>query len=162
VRSQFTVKAAELAAAITAVLPEFIVASNSYSPTVLYHLGIVALFLLLERIDDAHRLTGFMIGLVCGALALLRSEFVLTAGVIMCALWWEKRRRHLPVMLLTVVAVVAPWQVRNYLVFERPVLLSTNAGLNLYRGNNPGEIGDWNDEQRRGEACRPLVCERAR
>lgn len=38
-------------------------------------------------------------------------------------------------------AVVAPWTVRNYRAFDRVVLVSTNAGFNLYVGNGPGATG---------------------
>jgi hypothetical protein len=41
------------------------------------------------------------------------------------------------VCAVTTVVCVAPWTVRNWLVFERFVPISTNGGSNLWMGNNP-------------------------
>jgi hypothetical protein len=38
---------------------------------------------------------------------------------------------------------VAPWLVRNYLVFHRPVFIRDNLGIELRAGNQPGSRGLW-------------------
>jgi hypothetical protein len=47
--------------------------------------------------------------------------------------------------LVAAAVVLAPWAVRNYLLFERFVLVSTNGGGNLYRANNPLATGGYTD-----------------
>ena len=39
--------------------------------------------------------------------------------------------------------LLAPWTARNYSVFNRFVLVSTNGGVNLWIGNNPGTTGKY-------------------
>jgi hypothetical protein len=39
--------------------------------------------------------------------------------------------------------VVGPWTVRNYRVFDRFVLISTNGGFGLYGANNPAATGGY-------------------
>lgn len=56
----------------------------------------------------------------------------------------ETRRRRLGLLVgvhVAMAAVVAPWTMRNYRVFGRVVLVSTNGGYNLFIGNNPHARG---------------------
>ena len=39
--------------------------------------------------------------------------------------------------------LLAPWVVRNYLVFNHFIPLTTNGGMNLYRGHNLEQSGGW-------------------
>lgn len=48
-------------------------------------------------------------------------------------------------LLLAAAAVVLPWTLRNYAIFERFVLVSTNGGGTLYRANNPLATGGYTD-----------------
>jgi len=41
------------------------------------------------------------------------------------------------------VALILPWSLRNLQVFDRFVLVSTNAGANFWMGNNPGTNGGY-------------------
>ena len=43
--------------------------------------------------------------------------------------------------------LILPWSIRNYLVFEKVVPLTTSFGLNLFRGNNAEGIGSWGDDE---------------
>lgn len=51
---------------------------------------------------------------------------------------------HTAAVLALILLAVAPWSVRNYQVFDRPVLVSTNLGANLWMGNHPGSSGTYN------------------
>lgn len=51
--------------------------------------------------------------------------------------------------ILGAIVVIAPWTWRNYEVFDRFVLVSTNGGDNFYRANNPLATGGYT---LRGEA----------
>jgi len=56
-------------------------------------------------------------------------------------LWWAGRGRvrwwqfFLPVVVVGL--LILPWTVRNYLAFDRLVLLNTNAGFAFFWGNHP-------------------------
>lgn len=41
------------------------------------------------------------------------------------------------------VITIAPWTVRNYIVFHKLIPISTNGGYNLYVNNNPYANGSW-------------------
>ena len=45
----------------------------------------------------------------------------------------------------TLLLVVAPWSIRNYRVFGRPVFIVTSGGINLLIGNNPDADGGYGD-----------------
>jgi hypothetical protein len=45
-----------------------------------------------------------------------------------------------------IILIILPWQVRNYVVFDKIIPITTNSGLNLYRGHNPYGISVWADD----------------
>lgn len=47
------------------------------------------------------------------------------------------------VVLAVMALVIAPWSVRNSLLFHRFVLISTNGGANTWMGNNPASFGQY-------------------
>jgi 4-amino-4-deoxy-L-arabinose transferase-like glycosyltransferase len=49
----------------------------------------------------------------------------------------------LVIIYLAAAAVIAPWSVRNMLLHEGFVLISTNGGPNLWMGNNPNSKGQY-------------------
>jgi 4-amino-4-deoxy-L-arabinose transferase-like glycosyltransferase len=51
-------------------------------------------------------------------------------------------------LLVGVLAPIAPWALRNQHIFHRPVLVSSNGGSVFYRANNPLATGGWTE---RGE-----------
>jgi hypothetical protein len=66
-------------------------------------------------------------------------------------LWaiWPLRRRFLPVFKLTAGSALiffvglAPWTIRNYIVFHKFIPLRTDFGLELWLGNNPSVPDSW-------------------
>jgi len=88
-------------------------------------------------------------GLFCGVAALVRPNAILV--LLALALWavWTGRRRspRLPYLagaltiLLGGLLAVLPATVRNWIVAEDLVPISSNAGINLYIGNNPDANG---------------------
>jgi 4-amino-4-deoxy-L-arabinose transferase-like glycosyltransferase len=67
------------------------------------------------------------------------------------ALWaiWPLRRELLPAGKLVMasslifIAGIAPWTIRNYVVFHKFIPLRSNFGLELWLGNNPGVPDSW-------------------
>jgi 4-amino-4-deoxy-L-arabinose transferase-like glycosyltransferase len=49
--------------------------------------------------------------------------------------------KRVGVFALAVAAMAAPWAIRNYVVFNRVILVSTASGESFWRGNNPYSTG---------------------
>src|SRR5665811_950968 len=88
-------------------------------------------------------------GLLLGALALVRPEFLaialLVAGVVLVRCGWDGWRvclRQALVLLLGVAVVVAPWAVRNAIALDRVVPVSTGGGQVLFAGSYLPSGGD--------------------
>lgn len=138
----FNDKVAIFTALAAAVLPEFIYATASYTPTVLYHFCVLLLFLAITQIQQG----GWRIPAIClllSVLMYLRSEFVLVALLLLLVLFlrWSKPKTIL--IGLLAFGSLLPWAYRNYVVFDAFVPLTTNAGLNLHRGHNAKGIGEY-------------------
>lgn len=79
--------------------------------------------------------------------ALAAASYVRPIALIMAPLLFmtdavAKERRHGAVLacvlaMVAMVACILPWTIRNWQVFDRFVLVSTNGGANLWMGNNP-------------------------
>jgi 4-amino-4-deoxy-L-arabinose transferase-like glycosyltransferase len=90
-------------------------------------------------------------GLLLGSAALTRSFGVLFLpifGLYLCFAW-QRGWRAAVVFGIAFVAAIAPWTIRNYSAFGRPVLIATNGGSTFYGANNdlvagtPREFGSW-------------------
>ncbi len=133
-----------ISALITAVLPEFLYACVSPTPTLVFQL-LALLILILSQ--DAHG-TGksVLLGAAIAVSILFRAEMALFWLLFSLLFMLEKRLRTVLVSSAVVMLVLSPWSVRNTVRFGRFFPLTTSAGLNLYRGNNAYGIGDWGDE----------------
>lgn len=138
--------AAVLTALIAALLPEFLYAVLSFTPTVLYHLLVVLLFLRLlplteKNTDPTNR--SWDIGLLLALLIYLRSEMALFALLLIGFCFVQRRFRRGLVIGAVTIALLLPWSIRNAMVFDTVVPMTTSFGLNLYRGNNTDYIGSF-------------------
>lgn len=83
-------------------------------------------------------------GLVCGLSALVRPNALLFFPAVAVWAWWMSRRRNdrrfltvgIPGMALGIVVAILPVTIRNYAVSGELVWITSNAGINLYLGNN--------------------------
>ncbi len=92
------------------------------------------------------------IGIGFGLLFLFRGEAPLYAAVTIMMLLYACRtqlRLVFPKLLLATVVslgILAPWTIRNYLVLDRLVPISSNGGFNFWRGNNALTTGSpWTE-----------------
>lgn len=140
----FSARSALWASAFVALLPEFVYATTSYTPTVLYHVAIMLLLLLLYD-DQNMQSTKAQIGIALLMLftIYLRPEFLLFAGIILVCLLKQRNIKGALVIGGMIVLLLLPWQMRNYATFHRFVPLGTSFGLNFYRGHNPDAIASW-------------------
>jgi Flp pilus assembly protein TadD/4-amino-4-deoxy-L-arabinose transferase-like glycosyltransferase len=83
-------------------------------------------------------------GLLLGLLGLVMPNTLVLAPVALVWIWWVGRRRKdrrrfrtaLVGFSLGVAVTIAPATIRNYAVSGEAVLITSNAGINLYIGNN--------------------------
>jgi 4-amino-4-deoxy-L-arabinose transferase-like glycosyltransferase len=71
--------------------------------------------------------------------------------ILLLGIDWLKHRKSLLTLKAGVIIVVliglliAPWSIRNTLLFGQFVTISTNGGANLWMGNNPNSTGGYMD-----------------
>ena len=56
---------------------------------------------------------------------------------------WRRALGHTAAVLVATVAVIVPWTVRNIVVMDAPIIISTNLGDNLCIGHHPGAPGHF-------------------
>jgi len=106
----------------------------------------------------------FLLGFFLGIAALLRQTILLFAPLLFAYIWWARRqggtetRRQSDkaltlspsptllvslspylVSLLVIAALIFPWTLRNYLVYNDFLLLNSNGGFWLYSSNHPNQ-----------------------
>jgi hypothetical protein len=84
----------------------------------------------------------FFLGLALGMASLLRQAFLLFVPFLLLWLFWELKKdsRHywkFSIPVFVIVIMIAPWTLRNYLVYDQFLLLNSNAGYALFASNNP-------------------------
>jgi hypothetical protein len=85
--------------------------------------------------------------------ALCRPSFLLVLPLAGCWLWFQlpkafSRRAAALAYVGSALLVLAPWVVRNTLVFGKPIVATTHGGYTFHLANNPGfyrylKSGDW-------------------
>jgi len=85
---------------------------------------------------------------VCSGLAtLLRQTFLFFFAGLVLWLWWQRQTKlrlyQLVLPILVVIISIAPWTVRNYLIYDQFLLLNSNAGYALYSSVHPGLGTRW-------------------
>jgi hypothetical protein len=138
------------ALAALAFYPPLWVLGNALEPNTL---NVLLLALTIEAILDLAaeptRRRWITLGILFGIQLLLRPDILL--GMTLFGGWLLYVRRSdlvrtaygLVLTALIGLAIVSPWTIRNYLEFHKFVLVSANAGYNLYVGNNPGATGEF-------------------
>ncbi len=144
-------RSALIAAALAAVYPILITADGALMAESLFGLLVAGALLLGYRLFDSPSLgLAVAIGALVGVAALTRGEALLLLPLIFLpTLRRPGGLRTALVAGLAMVVVLAPWTIRNFVVFDRPVLVSTDAGAVIggancettYYGEN---IGGWN------------------
>ncbi len=141
-----------IAAAFMAVYWGFIYFEGELlEPVLLVTLALLLMHILLFWYDRFTFLRGILAGIAFGLFALVRPNILLFGPVILCwSLWvWREKGqgRQLAVMWLGFVlgsaGTIAPATIRNYVVADDFVLITSNAGINLYIGNNENSTGGY-------------------
>lgn len=152
-----------LAAGVTAAHPLFVTGDGSLMSETLFVLFACAAMLAAWRvIDSPTTARALLLGATIGAAALTRGEGLLLLPLLALPLVLRLSARRVATLAVTCVGlalIIAPWAIRNWSVFDRPVLISTNDGTVLtgancdatYRGR---DLGFWRED------CRSSVAER--
>jgi 4-amino-4-deoxy-L-arabinose transferase-like glycosyltransferase len=114
-------------------------------------LVLIALYLALEIKDSPTVSRWIALGLAAGFASLLRQTMLLFLPALLLWLGWELRTRrvrvwHYTIPALVVAGLLAPWTIRNLRVFDRFLLLNSNAGYALYASVHPHLGTDWRNE----------------
>jgi 4-amino-4-deoxy-L-arabinose transferase-like glycosyltransferase len=138
-------------AGIAAVYPMLITADGALLSESLYGLLVALCLLATYRLADT-RSTGraICLGVLLGLAALTRGEALLLVPLLVIPMA-RRPRGGVRVSLITLAAfvvVLAPWSARNWIVFQRPVPVSTDlasaiAGANCRSTYYGGDIGSW-------------------
>lgn len=116
-----------------------------YSETLFIFLLWVGIYFLIKGLEKEKILIGALSGLILGLATLVRSEIIIFP--LFVSLFFLVRRLGRKRLILTVVTqvclvlVVLPWSIRNTIVHQQIIPLTTSSGSNLYAGNNPDSHG---------------------
>ena len=141
----FDKKIAVISTITYAILPEFIYACVSFSPTVLFQFLIVLIFYRLQVHHHTNK-SDLLLPVLLAVIIYLRSELVLFVLLIILLYIMTKQYRRVLTYIVLILFLILPWSVRNLIVFDSFVPIATNFGQNLYRGNNASDIGWWGEE----------------
>jgi 4-amino-4-deoxy-L-arabinose transferase-like glycosyltransferase len=146
-------RAGLLAAATAAAYPTLVAADGSLMSETLYGTFVAASLVLAYRLLDRPSVSAAAaLGAAIGLAALTRGEAVLFLVLLALPVAWRGGRPGRPMRLAaTLVAaglVIAPWTVRNWIQFDRLILISTNdatvvAGANCALVYSGPDIGTW-------------------
>ena len=143
----FSERVALLSSIIASILPDFAYSAISFTPTILYHIAVIAvLFLLYSNLKNRHDTKIIRISAGFVFLSYLRWEFLLFVVFFLFLKILSHQWKNALIVFIVTISLLSPWTFRNYSVFGTFVPLSTGFGLNFYRGNNPDEIGSWGNE----------------
>jgi 4-amino-4-deoxy-L-arabinose transferase-like glycosyltransferase len=130
-------RAGLLAAGIAAAYPTLIAADGALMTESVY--GLLAALMLLSalKLQMTERWRwAVALGVAGGLAALTRGEgLLLTVILLLGFLRHPAGRRAAAVAFLAFAVVLAPWTIRNYSVFDRPVLVATEGGETLAGAN---------------------------
>lgn len=143
-------KTAYLTALGIAFYPPFIYLSGVFYAEHTYMLLMAVTLCSLAQWQQQRRALWLVVaGILMGLTALCRPVFLAFFPFAAAYVWWRaprktKLRCSLSVCVVAV-ATIAPWTLRNAVVFKQFVLISTGVGRHLWRGNNDLSLGDADD-----------------
>jgi tetratricopeptide (TPR) repeat protein len=122
-----------------------------HEPALLNALALLALLALARCPKRATFWAGVLAGIPLGLFALVRPTILPFVPAACFWAWWVGKRSGRPTaavktasgMCLAVLGMIAPATIRNYAVSREFVPISSNAGINLYIGNNPKAQGQF-------------------
>lgn len=135
---------------LASVYPVFVYAVTTFGGAVYYHaVAVVGLLSIYELLRRRTLLASIVAGIMSGVWMYFRPEMAFLSFFIALFLWKKVGRRFAMMYFFLVVLCAIPWTLRNYLVYDAFIPLTTNSWLNVWRGNNLETTGgSWNHTQR--------------
>lgn len=141
-----------VAALILALFPNLVYQTGTPLTETLFNFTVMAALLMLFSMDwpqrriETWRLAAF--GVLLGYSALVRPISLPFLGILVIVLLaggygWRRALQHTGVAAAAMFAVILPWTLRNVIVMDAPVLISTNLGDDLCMGHYPGAPGHF-------------------
>jgi 4-amino-4-deoxy-L-arabinose transferase-like glycosyltransferase len=131
-----------VAAAITAGYAYFVYYSATLMTEGLYLVAVAAsLSLTFDLVEQPSLRRWAAWGLVVALASLLRQVYMPMAFLIFLYVLWQGRRRvrpgHVAAAVGVAAALILPWTVQNYRVFDRFLLLNSQLGQTVWNANHP-------------------------
>jgi 4-amino-4-deoxy-L-arabinose transferase-like glycosyltransferase len=143
-------KTAYLTALGIALYPPFIYLSGVFYAEHTYMLLMAVTLCSLAQWQQRRRASWLIVaGILMGLTALCRPVFLVFFPFAAAYVWWRAPRKSKLRCSLSVcvvaAATIAPWTLRNAVVFKQFVPISTGLGTQLWLGNNDLSLGDADD-----------------
>lgn len=140
-----------VSAALAAVYGYFIYYNAALmTETFFIVLILLTLYLALELRENPTRIRWVVLGFSLGLAALLRQTILLFTPFLLLWLFWELKKDvrwwHFTIPVIVIGLLIAPWTLRNYLVYGEFLLLNSNAGYALYASNNSNLGTNWDND----------------
>jgi 4-amino-4-deoxy-L-arabinose transferase-like glycosyltransferase len=136
-------RASQIAAVIVALYPILLIYPVSLATENLFFLLLLASFLFLLACLEKPTITHFVVsGVFLGLTCLTRSVILPFVAAVFCLLFYLHGRRALPAVFAFVL-VIAPWIIRNSLIYHKLTGIETSMGYNLYLGYHPEGNGSF-------------------
>ena len=119
---------------ISSLYPFFIFTSGILVPQSLeaMNLALIIYFLIQNKLS-----TTFISAIIYGLNMLLAPSFILVLPIfLLFILLKSKNNMSIFIFIIGIILVVFPWSYRNSKIFNKPVFISTNGGVNLLLGNS--------------------------
>ena len=130
-------QAAVLAVLAALAYPVLVFTAGALYPQTLIGFLLILLIWLLQRRPQLDLFSMLAAGAVGGLLTLTAPTFLpISLGMIGWLCWRRRAWQFLLAAILALALVVGGWTLRNWRVFDTFVLISTNGGDNLIRGNS--------------------------
>lgn len=132
-----------LAALVTGIYPaNVLTVSMIMTETLFTFLLVVMILLLTKAVENKKNISFLSVGVMLGLLSLCRPAVLLYPLFLLVIIWmfYENKvqcLRHFIVMLAAFLLILAPWMIRNQIVFHNFVPVTTNGGRVLWFGNYP-------------------------
>lgn len=137
-------RAARYAAWAVALYPILIIFPLAIATENLFFVLVLASAVALLAAERQRAPWGFVLaGVLFGLAALTRSIILVSAGLAVLWLWFAlSERRGALILAGSIALTIAPWVIRNELLFHRPTV-ELSMGYNLYMGYHPESTGDF-------------------
>lgn len=115
-------------------------------------LVLLTLYLALELKENPTLIRWVGLGFSLGLAGLLRQTILLFAPFLLLWLFWELKKDgvrwwYFTVPIVVIILLITPWTLRNYRVYQKFLLLNSNAGYALFASNNPNLGTDWSNDK---------------